>query len=119
MAGRHTRRNASGAPTNNSGTFKPTPAISCAPTLAPAQTPVSTQAPAPILASASVPGLPGRYMDKNLQKATKLALESFVKGQKYGQLQASSAPCKQPLKAWFFELYYRNSHLDYYCFCQQ
>ena len=58
-------------------------------------------------------------MDENLQKATKLALELFVKGQKYGQLQASSTPCKQPLKAWFPDLYYRNSHLDCYHFSQQ
>ena len=25
---------------------------------------------------------------------------------------------EQPLKAWFPDLYYRNSHLDYYCFYQ-
>ena len=72
MAGPRIRRNAGGAPTDDSGTPKPTPAISHAPTLAPAQAP----APAP----ASVPGPPGRYIDKNLHKATKLALESFVKG---------------------------------------
>ena len=58
-------------------------------------------------------------MDKDLQKATKLALELFVKGQEYGQLQASSVLRKQPLKARFPDLYYRNSHLDCYRFCQQ
>ena len=36
----------------------------------------------PALASAS--GSLGRYIDKNLQKATKLILKLFVKGQKYG-----------------------------------
>ena len=30
-----------------------------------------------------IPGLPKRYIDKNLQRAIKLALEFFVKGQKY------------------------------------
>ena len=113
MAGPRTHRNASGAPTNGSGTSKPTPAISRAPTPAPAQ------ASAPIPTPASALGPPGRYTDKNLQRATKLALELFVKGQEHGQLQANSAPCEQPLKAWFSDLYYRNSHLDCYRFCQQ
>ena len=125
MAGPRTRRNAGGAPTNNSGTPVPIPAVSRTPTPASAQTPVLTEAPAPAQtlaaapAPAFVPGPPGRYMDENLQKATKLALKLFVKGQEYGQLQASSAPYEQPLKAWFPDLYYRNSHLDCYCFCQQ
>ena len=35
----------------------------------------------PILAFAFNPGLPERYIDKNLQKATKLALKLFFKGQ--------------------------------------
>ena len=79
MAGLCTRYNppsgdknelASGAFTNNSGTPVPTPAVFQAPTPAPA----------------SAPGLPERYTDKNLQKATKLALKLFVKGQEHGQL---------------------------------
>ena len=112
MAGPRIRRNAGGAPTNDSGTPASTPAL--------AQTPVSTETPAPTqaFALASVPGPPGRYTDEDLQRATKLALESFVKGQEHGQLQASSAPCKQPLKARFPNLYYGNSHLDCYRFCQ-
>ena len=86
MAGPRTRRNAGGAPINDSDTPIPTFAISSAPTAAP------TQAPAPTLASALafVPGPPGRYTDEDLQRATKLALESFFKGQEHGQLQASS-----------------------------
>ena len=91
MAGPRTRRNTGGAPTNDSGTPVPTPAVSRAPTAAPAQ------APAP----ASAPGPPGRYTDEDLQRATKLALESFVKGQEHGQLQASSVSREQPLKARF------------------
>ena len=103
MAGPCTCRNTGGAPTNGSGTPELTPAVSRAPT--------------PALASA--PGPSGRYINEDLQRATKLALESFVKGQELGQLQASSAPCKQPLKAQFPNLYYRNSHLNCYCFCLQ
>ena len=98
-----TRYNAGGALTNSSGTTKPTPAVSY------------TFTPAFV----SALGPPERYTDKDLQRATKLALELFVKGQKHGQLQANSTPCKQLLKAWFLILYYRNSYLDCYCFCQQ
>ena len=105
ITGSHTRRNTGKAPTNDSGTSVPTPAVSCAPT--PTSTPTF------------VPGSPGRYTNEDLQRATKLALKSFVKGQEYGQLQTSFTPCKQPLKTRFPNLYYGNSHLDCYCFCQQ
>lgn len=50
---------------------------------------------------------------------TKLALELFVKGQKCGLFQINITPCKWPLNAKFPNLYYGNSHLDYYWFCQQ
>ena len=83
MARSCTCRNASRAPINNSGTFKPTPAIPYAPTLAAAQTPVPAQVFASIPASASVLGLLERYTDENLQEATKLILELFVKNQKH------------------------------------
>ena len=66
MAGSCTRCNAGRAPTNDSGTPKPTPAISRAPIPAPAQTPIPAQAPAFIPVSTSVPGLPERYTNKNL-----------------------------------------------------
>ena len=72
MAKPHTRCNASGALTNDSGTPEPTPANSWAQILAP--TP------------ASAPGLLEKYLDKDLQRTIKLALESFVKSQEYGQL---------------------------------
>ena len=78
MAGLHTRRNAGGAPTNDSGTPEPTLAVSCTLTPAPAQTSTSAQAPAFTSALVSVPDPPRRYTDEDLQKATKLALESFV-----------------------------------------
>ena len=110
MAGPCTRRNAGKAPTDDSGTPKPTSAVSCAPTPAPTQ--ALTSAPA----LASVPGLPGRYTDEDLQKATKLVLESFVKGQEHGQ--ANSATGNRALKARNPDLYYRSSHIECYYFCR-
>ena len=78
MARPRTRYNAGGAPTNDNGTPKPTPAVSRTLTLA------------------SVPGPPERYTDKDLQRATKLALELFFKGPKHGQLQVNSK-AKDPI----------------------
>ena len=120
MAGPRTRRNTGGALTDSSGTFVPTPTVSRAFTSALVQTPILTKVFAPIqapfstLAPASALSLPRRYINKDLQRAIKLALELFVKGQEYGQLQANSTPCKQLLKAWFPDLYYKNSHLNCY-----
>ena len=98
MTGSHTRHNIGGALINNNSAPVPIPAVFCAPTVAPAQTPALTEAPAltqaPALtlvsALASVLGLLSRYTDEDLQRATKLVLESFFKGQKHGQLQTSS-----------------------------
>ena len=54
------------------------------PTVFRASTLALVQAPAPTLTSASAPAsAPGplrRYIDKELQRATKLALELFIKG---------------------------------------
>ena len=113
MAGLRTCRNTGGTPINDSGTPVPIPAVFCAPTAAPAETPVpaetpapaQAQAPTPTSACASVSGPPERYTDEDLQRATKLALESFVKGPEHGQLQASSGLYKQLLKARFSNLY--------------
>ena len=103
MAGLHIRRNASGAPINDNGTPVSTPAVS------------RTLIPAP--APASVRGPPRKYTDKNLQKTIKLALESFVKSQKYGQ--ANSAPWDKVLKARNPDFYYRSLHIECYYFCRQ
>ena len=100
MAGPCTRRNAGGAPTDDNGTPVPIPAVSRAPT--------------PVPAPASVPGPPGRYTDEDLQRATKLALESFVKGQEHGQ--ANSASRDRALKARNPDLYYESSHMECYYF---
>ena len=117
MAGPRTRRNPplggkdelAGAPTEGNST----PAVSHTPTPAPAQALALTPAPAP----ASVPGPLGRYTDEDLQRATKLALELFVKGQEHGQLQASTAPRNCPLKARNPDLYYKSLHIKCYYFC--
>ena len=85
-----------GAPTEGNST----PAISYIPT------PVFAQVLAPIPAFAL--GLPGRYTDKNLQRTTKLALELFIKSQKYGQLQASTAPRNHFFKAQNPNFYYKS-----------
>ena len=102
----HNTEEAPGALTDGNGTPVSTLAISCAPTPAPAQT------------LALAPGPLGWYTDENLQRTTKLALESFVQGQKHSQLQANSASRERPLKPQFPDLYYGNSYLDCYCFCQ-
>ena len=109
MTGPRTRRNPllggknelAGAPIEGNSTS----AISCASIFA------------PILAPALASGPPKRYTDKNLQRATKLALELFVKGQKHGQ--ANSAPRNKGLKAWNPNFYYKSSHMECYYFCQQ
>ena len=66
MARPRTRHNTGRAFTNDSGTPVPTPAVSCALTFA--------------SAPASIPGPPERYMDKDLQRAIRLAQKSFIKG---------------------------------------
>ena len=67
--------------TNDSGTLKPTPAVSHTPIPALAQILAPAQALAPTPATASTSGPPARYIDKDLNGTTKLALELFVKGQ--------------------------------------
>ena len=86
MVGPCTHHNAGKAPTNDNNTLIPTSAVSCVSISAPAQTPAPVQASTPTPAPASASGLLKRYTDKNLQRVTKLALESFIKNQKYGQL---------------------------------
>ena len=82
MAEPCTCRNASGTFTNDNGIPKPISVISCAPTF--------TSVPAQILAlistSTSASSLLERYIDKNLQRATKLILKLFAKDQKHNQL---------------------------------
>ena len=105
MAGPRICHNAGGTLIDNSGTPVPTPAVSRPPTRASAQTP----------ASAPVPGPPGRYTDVDLQRAIKLALELFVKGQLHGQ--ANSAPRDRALKAQNLNFYYGSLDMECYYFC--
>ena len=90
---------ASGAPTKGSGTLTSTPAVSRAHTPAPALDPQD------------------RYADEDLQRATKLALELFAKGQEHSQ--ANSAPRERALKARNPDLYYGSLYIEYYYFCWQ
>ena len=77
MAGLCTCRNADGNLINNSNISNLIPIVSCTPICALVLAFIS--APTPVL------GLLRRYLDKNLQKATKLALKLFVKGQEHSQ----------------------------------
>ena len=92
-----------GASTKGSNTLTPSPSVF------PAQTPADAPAPTPAPPR-------GTYTDVDLQKATKLALESFFQGQAHVQ---GSKPKEKPLKARFPNLYWGNSHQDCYRFCQQ
>ena len=94
--------------TNDSGTFSHTPAVSYIPTFA----------PAPPLAPAE---LVAKYTNADLQRATKLVLKLFGEGQQQAQIQMAPPalePQERPLKPWFPDLYYSNSHIDCYRFCQ-
>ena len=80
---------------------------------------ISTPAPAP---SPTPAKLVAKYTNSDLQRATKLALHLFVQGQQQVQSQIAPPvpePWKRPLKASFPDLYYNNSHMDCYRFCQQ
>ena len=117
MARLCTRRNSGGTFIDNSNIPNLTSAVFCITTSALVQIPIPAQAPVFTLTFTSALGPPRRYTNKNLQKAIKLALKIFAKGQKYDQLQTNSARFKQSLKVGFHDLYYRNSHLDCYYFC--
>ena len=71
-------RNASKAPINNSGTPKLTLVVFCTSNFSLTQSPTFTSIPAS--------GLLERYIGKDLQRAIKLVLEFFVKGQEHGPL---------------------------------
>ena len=98
-----------GAFTSDNGTPSYIPAMSCIPT--------SVLAPPLALAK-----LVAKYTDADLQQAIKLALKSFVQGQQQAQSKIALPtlePQERPLKARFSDLYYSNSHMDCYGFCQQ
>ena len=80
---------------------------------------IPTPAPAPFFAPTE---LMTKYTNANLQKTTKLAPELFIQDQQQAQRQMAPPALElweRPLKAWFPDLYYGNSHLDCYWFCQQ
>ena len=87
------------APTEGSGTPTPTPVVSRAPTLASA------------IAPAAAPSLNNKLF--------KQFMKAYLEAQVPGRTELDSEPCKQLLKAQFPDLYYGNSHMDCYRFCQQ
>ena len=90
---------AGAAPTEGSGTPTLTPVVSRAPN------PALTTAPA------VAPSLDNKLF--------KQFMKAYLEAQVPGQTEIDPEPCKQPLKARFPDLYYGNSHMDCYRFCQQ
>lgn len=70
--------------TKNSNTLILSPNIFQAQIFAPTQASAPTQAPAP------TSGLPNMCTNVDLQKTTRLALELFFKGQKYGKTNSAT-----------------------------
>lgn len=71
------------------------------------------------LAQTLAPDPLGIYINLDLRKAIILALELWIKGQKYAHLQTNYTLRKRSLKTQNFNLYYKNSHMKCYYFCQQ
>ena len=46
-------------------------------------------------------------------------MKAYLEAQVPGQTEVDPEPCEQSLKARFPDLYYGNSHMDCYRFCQQ
>ena len=90
---------AGAVPTEGSDTPTPTPVMSCAPT------------PAPATAPAAAPS-----SDNELFKQF---MKAYLEAQVPGRTEVDPEPREQPLKARFPDLYYGNSHMDCYRFCQQ
>ena len=88
-----------GAPTDGSGTPAPTPTAAISHALTPAPAPTAS-------APASMNKLFKQFMKTYLEAQTQTA-------------QGQAEPREQPLKARFPDLYWGNSHMDCYRFCQQ
>ena len=90
-----------GAPTEGSNTPTTSPPVSRA------QTPAFAQALAP------------PFNERFFQQFMKAYLENQNENQALSLTPIQEELRKQPLKARFLDFYYKNSHLDCYCFCQQ
>ena len=75
-------------------------------------TPTPSTASAPSQAPASAPA-PALYTQEDLQRITKLCMDSFLQGNR------QEGPREGQLKARFPDLYYGKSHIECYHFCQQ
>ena len=98
------------SPTDGSNTSTLTSAISHVPTFA---LPVATiAASSPVSAFAIAPTIALSFENELFKQFMKAYLETQVPGQI--TLEIDPEPRKQPLKAWFLDLYYGNLHMDYY-----
>lgn len=86
-----------------------TPIMSCASTFTMAY--ISTL----FLTQALILGPSDIYTNVNLQKAIKLALKLFVKGQKYNQANPTS--WNKTFKIWNPNFYYESLQIESYYFC--
>lgn len=82
-----------------------------------AETPAFTQVFIFAQALTSAPGPLGMYTNINLQKAIRLALELFVKGQKKGKINSTSRD--KDFKAQDPNFYYNSSNMECYYFSEQ
>lgn len=107
---------AGGAPTDGSGTPAPTPAVSRAPTPDPAP----TQGPAPVPAPGTAPMVaPTSHKELCQQLMKTYAATVKLSEQNQTTENQDTGPRERPLKARFPDLYFGNSHMDCYRFCQQ
>ena len=98
------------APTEGSDTFTLAPAVSRVPTPTPSDALVAALSLSPALA-ATVPS--------SDNKLFKQFIKAYLEAQVSSRTKVDPEPRKQPLKAQFPDLYYGNSHMDCYRFCQQ
>lgn len=106
---------AGGALTNGSGTLAPTPTVLHAPTpdFAPTQGPAPVPAPGPTLMVVLT-------SHKELYQQLMKTYAATVKLSEQNQTTENqdTGPREQPFKARFPDLYFANSHMDCYRFCQ-
>ena len=77
----------------------------------------NTSTPSPLVSWAQIPAQPP--VPISTKKVCQQLLKTYAATVKLLKQNHESGPREQPLKAWFPDLYYGNSHMDCYRFCQQ